>query len=307
MKILLFDYNNVLSDVAVELQARGHTLLPLDGKKTTAAKADVIVVWNETALGFWRDWIQEMQKKGKRVVLVQHGRRGTSRIFPPFNESLVSDVVCVWGENDRKRMESCGVAPDRIRVTGTPIFKHLKGRVPHQGKNVVFSPEHWDVDVVENMIVMGQLRKLQGAKVTCKLIEGEHNPAEYLNPISSDRAKPGHLEVCAEVLSTADAVVAISESTFELMAEILGIPVIIADIWIPKACNGDDRYKEYHREYSPACLMVQDMKKLNDTILAAMKEPQFLAASRKEIAILDGGVDIPNPTEKICQVIEEVK
>lgn len=308
MKVLLFDYNNILGDVSEELVKRGHELLPLDGEESTFKKADVIVVWNETAIGFWRDWIVDARKEGKRVVLVQHGRRGTSRIFPPFNEELVSDVVCVWGENDRKRMESCGVPSERIHVTGTSIFKHLKPREPHEGYNVVFSPEHWDVDVVENVIVRGQLEKLAASnkdiKITSKLLAGDHNPAEYPNPVVSDRTAPGHLDICADVLATADLIVAISESTFELLAEKLDIPVVIADIWIPKACNGDDRYKEYHREYSKACTRVPDIKNLNAVILNHLQRPELLKEERETIAVLDGGTDIDDPVGEICKIIE---
>lgn len=305
MKILLFDFNNVLSEVAKELEKRGHELLPYDGKKSTFKKTDVIVVWNETETGGWRQWIMDARKMKKRVVLVQHGRRGTSRIFPPFNETLVSDVVCSWGENDRKRMEFCGVPPEKIKVTGTPIFKCLKPRIPHEGKNVVFSPEHWDVDVVENMIVKSQLQKLKGVNVISKLLEGEHNPAEYPNPIVSNRKNPGHLDICAEVLSKADLVVAVSESTFELMAEMLDIPVVIADIWIPKACNGDPKYKEYHREYSNACTRVKDLSKLNETIMHHLKHPELLREERKQIIIGDGGTHIENPLLEIIKVIEQ--
>ncbi len=306
LSILMFDFNNILYDVARRLEERGHTLLQHDGKEKTWKSADVIVVWNETELGLWREWIKEANALGIRTVLMQHGRRGTSRIFPPFNETLVSNVVCSWGENDRKRMESCGVDPERIFVTGTPIFKHLKPRVPHEGINVVFSPEHWDVDVVENVIVRGQLGKLRGVKVISKLLKGEHNPAEYPNPVVSDRKEEGHLEACAEVLSTADIVVAVSESTFELMAEILDIPVVIADIWIPKACNGDEKYREYRREYSKACTRVPDIKNLNAVIMNHLKHPELLRKERAEIAILDGGTNIADPLDRIVYVIEHV-
>ena len=79
MNILAFDFNNILTDVVEELTRRGHTMLPIDGKANTWRKADVIIVWNETENGGWKDWIKKVQKAGKRVILVQHGRRGTSR------------------------------------------------------------------------------------------------------------------------------------------------------------------------------------------------------------------------------------
>jgi len=313
MKILLFDFNNLLIDVAEELIKRGHTLLPIDGKKSTWKAADTIIVWNETELGGWRDWIKEAKDAGKRVILMQHGRRGTSRIFPPFNEDLISDVVCSWGINDVIRLSSCGVPAERIRLTGTTIFRHLKPRVPHEGWNIIWSPEHWDIDVAENFIIKNQLEKLDGVKfqgktvkVISKLLLGEHSENTYPNPVWSDRKEAGHLEICAEVLSTADVLVAVSESTFELLAEVLDIPVVIADIWVPKACNGDERYREYHREYSDACERVKDLGKLNEVIMRTLRNPEKLSAERKRISILDGGTDIENPLQEIINVIENL-
>lgn len=303
MNILLFNWNNILTDVADELIKRGHTLLPIDGKKSTLKKADVIVVWNETALAGWRDFIKDAKAAGKRTVLVQHGRRGTSRIYPPFNETLISDVICCWGEYDKQRLLSVGVPEEKIVITGTPIFKHLKPRVEHEGKNVVFSPEHWDKDVTENFIVASELRKLKGVNVITKTLKGHQRDEDYDNVVSSDRNSPEHFEIVADVLSKADVIVSLSESTFELLAQSLDIPVVIADIWIPKACDGDERYKEYHREYSDACTRAR-LGELNKTIYQELKKPERLKIERARIARLDGGVDLDNPIERIVKIIE---
>lgn len=305
LNILIFNFNEILTDVIQELGDRGHNILPLDGKESTAKKADVIVLWNETDLGGWKNWIKEYRKMRKKVILIQHGRRGTSRIYPPFNEKLESEVICAWGKNDVSRLTSCGVPKERIRVTGTTIFKHLKPRVPHEGINVVFSPEHWGGgEVQENIIVMNELKKLKGVNVISKLLQGEHYPELYLNPVISHRGSREHLPICAEVLKTADVVVAISESTFELLAESLDIPVVIADIWQPKACDGDDRYKEYFREYSNACTRVKNIKQLNDAIKWQIKHPELLREERRQIVIDDGGTDIENPLEELIKIIE---
>lgn len=314
LKILSFDFNNILDDVEKELVRRGHEILPHfleNGVLNSWKNADVILVWQETELGGWKDMVKKWQKAGKRVILFQHGRRGTSRIYPPFNEELVSNTICAWGENDVERLTSCGVARERIHVTGTPVLKHIKPRIPHDGINVVFSPEHWDMEVSENFMVRNALRKFvngrwpwqKKVKITTKILAGEHSPHNYDNPVASDRQKPGHLETCVEVLQTADAVVAVSESTFELLAETMGIPVIIADIWVPKACAGDDRYKTYQREYSPACEKVQDLNQLGKVIMKHVNNPHILETERKKIAILDGGADIEDPVSEIIKVI----
>ena len=304
LKIVLFDFNNILSDVALELHNRGHELLDKGDEEKTWQEADVITLWNETPMGGWDKWVQQLRKMGKRTVLMQHGRRGASRMYPPFNEPLNADVVCSWSENDFKRLTSCGVPADRIRVTGTTIFSHLKPKIPHEGKNVVYSPEHWDMDVAENFVVASQLRKLKGVNVISKLLEDEHTVGVYQNPVWSNRRQEGHLDICIEVLRKADVVVAVSESTFELLAEALDIPVVIADIWTPKACGGDEKYRDYHREYSNACTRVKDMSELNDAIYYALKHPEHLREERKQIAILDGGINLPDPLKAICNVIE---
>jgi hypothetical protein len=308
MKILAFDFNNILDDVMRELVNRGHELI---NHRDKWKEADVVVVWQETDLGGAKDWVHKVQKGGKRVVLMQHGRRGTSRIFPPFNEELVSDQLCVWGLNDVKRMVKCGVPREKIHVTGTPVLGHIKPRRPHKGINVVFSPEHWDMEVAENFAVRDALRKFvksrwpwqKKIRIITKTLQNEHAPYNYDNPVESNRMNPGHLDIAIDVLRDADAVVAVSESTFELLAQTMGIPVIIADIWQPKSCAGDERYKEYEREYSPACEKVQDLNKLGEVIMKHIKNPNLLAEERKEIARLDGGIDIVDPIESIIKVI----
>lgn len=307
MKILSFNWNNILTDIEEELKRRGHEILPHTGEDKVAKSADVIVVWNEVGLNGNREWVEQQVKRGKHVVLMQHGRRGTSRIYPPFNETLISDVVCVWGNYDKQRLISVGTPEDRIRVTGTTIFQHLKPRVKHKGYNVVFCPEHWNGEVEENLWVADELRKLKwcGFKkitVITKGLENEVLPEWYQNLIVSNRHKENHWQIVADVLSKADLVVGISESTFELLAQYLDIPVVIADCWIPKACDGDDRYKEYKREYSNACAKVP-LNKLNETIKLHLKHPELLKKERAEVIIGDGGTNIANPLEEIIKVI----
>ena len=40
LSILLFNWNSILDDVEIELEKRGHILLPHDGKKTTVDKIE---------------------------------------------------------------------------------------------------------------------------------------------------------------------------------------------------------------------------------------------------------------------------
>lgn len=304
MKIALAPFNGITFDVEDELVRRGHTVEAVVKDQKHLKTFDRLVTWNEVHDYGNEKVLEEVNRIGIPTVLLQHGRRGTSRIYPPFSESLICKRVCVWSENDKKRLMSVGTPEDRIFVTGTPIFQHLKPRVPHKGINVVFSPEHWGEEVLENSVVAGMLRRLKGVNLTTKLIKNEHFVPQYDNPIISDRHSPEHLGIVADILSTADVVVAVSESTFELCAEILDIPVVIADIWQAKACLGDDRYKAYMLEYSNACDRVKDIQKLNERIMYAVKHPEHLRNERAQIAIDDGGVNLDNPASRIADIIE---
>ena len=308
-RIALLRWNNLTFDLERELKNRGHNVFTSKNiSEDDLSKFDIVVNWNEseaTGQTKWtgRKYVEFCKNLGIKTILLQVGRRGSSRIYPPFNEKIISDRFCIWGEGDKKRFMEVGVPEEKLFITSTPIFKHLEPREKHKGVNIVFNPEHWDDDVVENQMVAGELRKLKGVKITTKLLEEEHFANLYDNPVVSNRHREGHLEICANVLKTADLVVGISESTFELMAEILDIPVIIADIWMPKPCKGDRRYINYKREYSRACELVK-FDKLNKTIYERLKHPEHLREERKQIAVEDGGIDIKDPVSEIIKVIE---
>lgn len=303
LHIAIAQFNGITYEVEERLKRRGHTIENIIKNKKHLMTFDRVVTWNEVHQYGNEKVLEETNKLGIPTILMQHGRRGTSRIYPPFSEALICKEVCVWSENDKKRLMSVGTPENRIHVTGTPIFQTLKPRVKHEGINVIFSPEHWGEEVAENSMVAGMLRRLRGVKVWTKAIKNEHFLPQYDNVILSDRQSPEHLGIVADVLSTADVVVGISESTFELCAEILDIPVVIADIWQRKACLGDDRYKEYGLEYSNACDRT-DLKNLNDRIMYAIKHPEHLRKERAQIAIDDGGTNIVDPALEICKVIE---
>jgi hypothetical protein len=307
LKIAVSNWNGVTTDLIEKLKERGHTLFTTieEKNKDFLKKIDVLITWNEVHQYGNDIFLQEVKDAGVKTILVQHGRRGTSRIYPPFNESLICHKACLWGENDRRRLTETGNDPKRLFVTGTPIFRHLKPRVKHEGINVVFSAEHWGDEVFENNVVASTLRKIKGINVISKLLLGEHTPSEYDNPIMSDRHSKEHWDIVADVLSKADVVVAISESTFELLAQSLDIPVIIADIWVPKSCQGDPRYKEYFREFSKGCTMVKDMSKMEEAIKYAVKHPEHLRKERAEVVIGDGGTNIKDPTMELIKIIEE--
>ena len=244
--IFIVNHNRILSDL--EKDTKKHSW---EDKKSnlnlvgTIEEADVIVMWGDTT-SLERGIVNYARTLKKPVIVAQHGRKGTSRYFPPINDPITADKLLVWGIRDKNALVKVGHPEDKIEITGTSIFSHLKGRKKHEGINVVFCPEHWDREISENRKVASILNKLKGVKITTKLIEG-HDEKLYKNPVISNRNHENHLEICADVLSTADLVVGISESTFELMAQYLDIPVVIMEEWYPKTFGGDEKYYSYRR------------------------------------------------------------
>ena len=182
----------------------------------------------------------------------------------------------------------------------------MKPRVKHKGTNVVFCPEHWDTDVVENGIVAGTIRELRGVNIITKLLKNEHQKEMYDNPVISDRRLENHLDIVADVLSIADLVVSPIDCTFEMLAESLDIPVVVYGKWIPKECRGDERYKEVKRVYSEGCKVVDDITKLNETIYHQLKHPDELKEGRYKACVGDGGIQIKDPVKEICDAILNV-
>lgn len=299
MKICVWNWNSVLNDVIEEL-TKEHTLVQ------KWEDADVVVIWNEVKRGGWADIVKNAQKAGKKVVLYQQGVWGIDRVQPPFNEKLQSKNICVWGERDKERLIKYGTNPENIYVTGCPLLRYLKPKEKHDGKNVVFALEHWDTEeLLENMLVYGELRKLKGPNVIIKAIKGEHDLNIYDNVIATKRYDKNHMFVVADLLATTDLVVAISESTFAFLAECMDIPVVIADVWTPKIRAGESKYLDYRHPFTDAVTKV-NLEDLNKTILWQLKNPNLLKEKRSQSARENGGNNIKDPAKELINIITKL-
>lgn len=272
-------------------------------------EAEKIVVWQDV-MGECRGVVKLAHAKKKPAIQILHGRRGYTQYKYPWNKKMLTEKICVWGQTDVDALKELGIPEHKIELTGTTVFSHLKPRKKHKGINIVFSPDHWDYDIPENDEVVKALRKvkrsLKGSKIITKVME-QHDIKKYDNPVFSNRNRPNHLDKCAEVLQTADIVVAISEGTFELMAQILNIPVVIANLFTPRPCNGDRRYMEFKLPFSEAVKKEPDIKKLPALIKQQLKNPDELREQRRSAALNDAGVEIKDPLQRIVKVIQTTK
>lgn len=273
MKIWKLDHNGILE----QLGERFDIVEKIE-------EADRVVLWNDVN-PLERGIVNLAHGLDKKVVVMQHGRKGTSRYYPPFNEKIRADKLLVWGDFDRRSLIGAGQDETKIKVVGTTVLPQ-QTRNFHKGVNIIFCPEHWDREVEENLRTREELRKLKMSIIT-KIIES-HDPKDYDNPIQSFRDTKEHLKICAEVLSTADLVVGISESTFELMAQAMDIPVVIMEEWTPKAFGGDMRYITYRRVISPAAKRAT-IKTLNKTIIQQLANPNELKEERVRVVLDEGG------------------
>lgn len=279
MKFFLWEHNSIFRDIR--------------DKITVVDKiedCDVVLLWNDL-YPTERTIISLAKSLGKKTAVMQHGRRGSSRYFPPFNEPITADHLLVWGEDDKDALVKAGHPKKKIKVVGSPILNNLPKKTnPTGNKTIVFCPEHWDRPVIENERVRDELRKLEGYNVITKIIE-THNPIDFDNTIQTNRSDKTHLEKCKEILSSCILVVGVSESTFELMAQVMDIPVVIMEEWEPKAFGGDMRYLNYRRVISPASKRATITTLLN-VVKQQIENPDELKKERQRIAKSEGGVGI---------------
>ena len=250
-------------------------------------QADILITWNDI-YPVERSLIDFARKRGKKTYVMQHGRRGSSQYYPPFSKQIYADKMLVWGEGDKKALVEAGHPSDKIEVVGCPLLTKLKPKVPHKGINIVFSPEHWDRPLEENLKVRDELRKLKGVKITTKLINSPSHQDKYDRIIRTTVGQKDHIEKCIDVLKWADLVVGISESTFELLAQAMDIPVVIMEEWEPKAFGGDTRYVNYRRVISRASKRA-NMSNLLKVIKDQLKNPDELKREREEVVMEEGG------------------
>jgi len=298
MKILFRDHNGVLSD-----------LKPHFDIVKTIDEAEVVVLWQDI-LAFELCIARTAKRMHKPIVVIQHGAHGSEDYVPPLSNELLADKILVWGEYDRDQLLGVGISPKRIEMVGTTIFEKLKGRTPHEGTHILFSPEHWDHDIEENLTLYNKIKdicKKNNWELKVKVMERHDRNRYKEHEIYSNRESPDHLGICAEALSWADVVVSISEITLELLAQSLDIPVVCCDIAKPRTFLNNPAHLELKRPYSKAVKKISDLDLLEETIRGQIENPDELQKERRDVVMLRGGIHIKNPLNKMINAIKCLK
>jgi hypothetical protein len=302
MKVWVSNFNGIFNSITSILKIKGDWV-PI------WPDADVLLLWQDV-MGELPEITKIARSSGKRVYVAEHGLLSINDYIPPLNKPLVADKFLAWGERTKRWLVELGkINPSRIEIVGTTLFDDFHPKKLHKGRNIVFAPRHWDRELDENIEMAEELRKIDGTKgitVFSKIIEGEHNPIDYPNPISSNRFSGDHLYQCWKVLSTADAVVTLGEGTFASMAYFMDIPVISGNRWDTKNLLGKDYDKaEFFSQVSGACSVVP-IERLNSQVLKEIKHPELNREQRYNFLKDSVGYELERPAvENILRIIYE--
>ena len=291
MKVYIADFNGVLTELKDNVNL-----------VTNWRDADTLVIWQDV-VGDGPTIAQEAHSLGKRVLVAEHGLLSINDYIPPLSKPLIGDKYLTWGQRTKDWLiEKAHIHPDRIFVTGTLLQNNIIPLKPHKTKRILFAPRHWGKEIPENIQVANELKKLD-VFVYTKIVEGEHDPNNYENPIQTNRVVENHIKECFKAISEADIVVGIGEGTFAALTYMMGLPYVSVDNWIAKNLLGKLYTREvFNEQISNACVQTP-VSKLNGTIMYEL-EHDTKKKERKEF--LKYALNIPGkPLDRFLEVINE--
>lgn len=291
MKVYISDFNNVLTEL------KGHVDFERDWRK-----ADILIMWQDV-IGNAPNIVKEARSLGKKVYIVEHGLLSINNYIPPLNEPFLGDKYLAWGQRTKDWLtERTTIDPDRIIITGTLLQRYVIPRKKHDDIKVLYAPRHWGKEIPENLEVAKELRK-SGLFVFTKLVDGEHDPQNYDNPISTNRRTKNHTRGCFDAISEADIVVGIGEGTFAVLTYLMDIPYISVDNWVAKDLLGKLYTREiFNEQISDACVQTS-LDKLNDTIMYELEHDTKKEERKK---FLKYALNVPcDPLKNFLDVIYE--
>lgn len=205
---------------------------PMGG--SSLLEADVVFMWS--------DWpfakeIAKLHLLGKKVVIYEHGF-GSMFDYELNDREPIANGYIVLGQKSKDSLVRVGVDPNRILVTGNPIYDDIK-EVKPKGNKALFVALHWVRDVrYYNQTVFEQLKGAYPQfNWTVKLME--KTGAVVANKKWISNSDGNILEEIKERLVDYDMVFTPRPSTFESFARLMGIPVYVIDQEQSYAEEGD--------------------------------------------------------------------
>lgn len=328
MKLFVADYNGILTDLREKYK----------DKLVTPREADAWIVWQDV-LGSYADLIKTSKALGvgKPTYCVQHGRGSTTDYGEPNRYAFNADKYLAWGNSDYQRMSRLGYK-DRTHVVGCPLNPHIKTKVPHKEKIVLFVPVNTGKEEPENIAVYYELLKLryssaqtvvldnrlplkdkwgfngkrgvtfnelaEGFDVVAKLLPWHDDKLYHGSIIKGYQDQPKNNRLIFNLLRNVDMVVGLDEGTTEIFAYAHDVPVVIVDGFKYRQYGHSDReYKEiegYKTKAATHC----SLSELKDVVQYGLAHPEHLRQERAEIAEEEMGISYKDPVSNIIKVIK---
>ena len=322
------DFNGILTDLKTKIGPQ---------HLTTPRNADCLVVWQDV-LGSFGDLIKSMKYTGtsKPTFVVQHGRAATSDYDKPNSFPLSSDYFLCWGQNDKDRMDRLGYK-DQTVITGCPLNAHIKPKVPHREKVILFVPVNTGKEEPENIAVYYELLKLRYAKAQVKVLDNKlalkdkwgfdgklnlpfreissdfdvvakllpwHDKNLYHgNTLTGTQYSPKNNELIFELLRNVDLVVGLDTGCTEIFAMAHDVPVIVVEGFKYRQYKEDGRaFVETDIYRSPGATYCS-LDNLATTIDSYFEHPEIKRKERAAVAEAEMGISYGNATNNIYNFI----
>jgi hypothetical protein len=334
-KVYVKDFNNVM---------RGIIDSPELERVSDPRQADCLVLWNDVRgeMAELAHINRDLMKKP--LVVVQHGVGGARDYEHPENFPLIADKFCCWGQHDYERLVRQGngskavivgsplinqLKPrekhDNVNIVFCPIvttheepanlitfyelkkieldyaqnnLRRHKQQLINEWKPSIFDPENHDetnipyYDINRNFRLVSKLTPI-------------HDKSLYMGSVcQTSVGSSTHIEDCVKLLSMSDLVVGMVESTFQMLAMAMDIPVVICKEWEFKIYAGKDYTKCDHIKTD--AVAYADVFDLRRVIEQELSNPERLKENRKKIVERELGDLNTNPDENIIKVIKEI-
>lgn len=306
---------------------------------TTPREADVWVIFQD-CLGSYASLLKASKELGvqKPSYCVQHGRASTSDYDKPNSLTSNADRYLCWGKSDYDRMVRLGHA-SKTTIVGCPLNTHIKSRVSHEEKVVLFIPVNTGKEEPENIAVYYELLKLKYEKAKLKILrhkdglkntwgfEGKkkvlfkeistdfdvaakilpwHDRSLYHgNVVMGYQAHPSNNELLFNLLRNVDLVVGMDEGTSEIFAFGHDVPVVICDGFKYRQYKENGKDFEVIDGYKTKAATHCTIDDLAEVVEFSLSHQEHLRQERKEIAELELGISYGNATENIYKLIRQ--
>lgn len=297
MKAVILNFNGILDPLYDTFDQAELTDIVEPDKKP-----DCLISWTDYPYDYKMINLAALQH-GVPTFMVQHGRRAMRDYWTHIGEP--SSIACfVWGSKDREDAIEGGWHPLRVFRVGAPWFAYRPERKEEKGL-IVYDVPHWNKDTVEAKKTWTALKKIKGIRPVAKLIEpSSQKRTNYLGEqCLTYRDQPGHIEATYDLISRASAVVCMMESTLELFAHSLGVPVIHVRGFKHKELAGT--WQGVEDTLPGKGSLATTLEGLPLAIETVLENPTILSKEARERLLEDAGdPDTDRPIKSITETVQ---